>query len=590
MPQGNPKDDPRHAGGAAKRAVSRLRDGWKTQVTRRASARGAVPDSFSFKPNSLTIGSPETAAALLRGQFVMAGASARIERGDPWKTDPPSVAWAEALHGFGWLEHFRASDGDAARKAARRVTDAWLSRHAKAGGLPWRPPVTGDRVVAWCRSADLLVENAEPVYRSDLFRSLAMQARYLRKTGGVERDPVDRLRAALGVAYVGLCVSGEGELLVPGVEGVVAAARACLANDGGPVSRNPSDLLTVLHALVQLREDVKDAGEGSLAGTITPLIERGIPILRMLRAGSGGLALFHGGREEDDALINLVLVESGDTRPAAEQAKDTGYLRLSAGGITAILDAGAPPDGVYARKGHAAPLALTLSSASQQIIVNVGSGAHLGVDWEGPCRASAAHSTLTVGERSPCEFEGRAGAQYRRLTHCARIVDLQNERDETGIWALAAHDGYAARHGLIHYRRLFLDADGVDFRGEDTLTLAKNGARILERSRAKRKSPDGPHFAIRFHLHPDISVTIRDQKAQIVLPNGETWQMMQSGGKMQVEDSVHIPAATSPISAKQIVIESALRDTEGQVRWALKRINGRMIEPAPTDPQEIEDQ
>jgi len=298
-----------------------------------------------------------------------------------------------------------------------------------------------------------------------------------------------------------------------------------------------------------------------------------------MRMGAGGLAMFHGGREEDEALVNLVLVESDEARPAPEQAPDTGYLRLAAGGIAAVLDAGTPAEGPYARRSHAAPLALSFASGGQRIIVNCGSGVHLGAEWEGPCRASAAHSTLTVAERSPCEFEDRAGARFRRLGRCARIIDFQSQRDDSGIWALAAHDGYAARHGLIHYRRLFLDADGMDLRGEDTLALAKGGGRVLERSRAKRKSPDGPHFAIRFHLHPDAAVALEDGKARITLADGETWQMMQSGGKMAVEDSVYIPGPVPPVTCKQIVIEASLRDTEGQVRWALKRMSGRIIAP-----------
>ncbi len=579
MPQGNPMDDPRHAGRLSRRTVSRLRDGWKAGITRRMTARGSVPDSFSYKPESLNVGSPDIAAALLRGQFAFAGVSTRIERGDPWRADAPSVAWAEALHGFGWLDHFRAADGETARKAARKMTDGWLHRHGKAGGIAWRPPVVGDRVIAWCQSAGLLAENAEPVYRSDFFRSLAAQGRYLRKTAAGETLPSDRLRAALGVAYVGLCVSGESALLKPGVEGVLAAAKACIAKDGEPVSRNPSDLLRVLHALVQLREDIKATGEGALAGTLTPLIERAVPVLRMLRLGNGGLAMFHGGREEDEALVNLVLVESGDTRPAPENTGESGYLRLSAGGITALVDAGAAPEGAHARRSHAAPLALSFASGKQRIFVNCGSATHLSAEWEGPCRASAAHSTLTVADRSPCDFDGKTTMRFRRLVRCARIVDCQSQRDESGIWALAAHDGYAGRHGLIHYRRLFLDADGVDFRGEDTLTLAKGGARVLERSRAKRKSPDGPHFAIRFHLHPDVAVAVADGKARLTLADGETWQMMQSGGKLSVEDSIYIPGAVAPVPSKQIVIESALRDTEGQVRWALKRMSGRVIVP-----------
>ncbi len=587
MPQGNPKDDPRRAGGLPRRAVSRLRDGWKTTVTRRMVRRGRVPDSFSFKPRGLNVGSPETAAALLRGQFALAGASARIERGDPWRVDAPSTAWAEALHGFGWLDHFRASDGEAARKAARKTTDAWLHRHGESGGLPWHPPVVGDRAVAWCMNASLLTENAELVYRSDFFRSLAAQARYLRRTGPAEALPRDRLRAALGLAYVGLCVAGEGELLAPGMEAVSAAARAALDDDGHARSRNPSDLLAILRSLVQLREDLKAAGEGATAGRLTPFIERMAPALRGLRLGTGGgLAMFHGGREEGADALDLALVESGDRQPPSEVPDEGGYLRLAAGGISAVLDAGAPAEGPYALYAHAAPLALSFASGDRPIVVNCGSGVHLGAEWEGPCRASAAHSTLTVAERSPCEFEDRAGARYRRLGRCARIVDVQSQRDDSGIWALAAHDGYAARHGLIHYRRLFLDADGGDLRGEDTLTLSKGGARVLERSRARRKSPDGPHFAIRFHLHPDVAVAIEDGKARLTLASGETWQMIQSGGKLVVEDSVYIPGPVPPIACKQIVIEASLRDTEGQVRWALKRMGGPAI--AVDDPMETD--
>lgn len=577
-----PQDDPRFAGGATRRAGARLRDGWNGTVARRLALRGPVPDSFSFKPAELDIGSPEQAAAMLRGQFTLGGATARVERGDPWRTDAPGTAWLSALHSFGWLRHFRASDNAAARNAARKFTDGWLNAHGKKGGIGWQPPVCGTRVVAWCQSADLLTENAEPVYRSSVFRMLAAQARYLQKAGPAERVPTDRLRAALGVAYVGLCVRGAESHLAPGLGQVVEAAGAALLSDGGAVSRNPSDLLFVGEALLQLRENMKDAGEGGLSAKLTPFIEKTMPMIRMLRMDNGGFALFHGGRAESAARINRVLVESGDVKPAPEDAPKSGYIRLTAGGVSAILDAGAPPEGIYARRSHGGPLALALSSGGQPIIVNCGSGTHLAPEWEGPCRASAAHSTLTVAERSPCVFDGKPDTRYRKLTQAPRIVDRQSQRDDSGVWAMAAHDGYAVRYGLIHYRRVFLDAEGMDFRGEDTLTLAKGGARVLERSRARRKSPDGPHFAIRFHLHPDVTATIANNKARLVLPDGEEWQMLQSGGKISLEDSIHIPSATAPATSRQVVITSALRDTEGQVRWALKRVDG----PSPTDNEE----
>ena len=568
-----PQDDPRTAGGTSRRLASGLREAWRSTVTRPMARRGPVPDSFVQQPTGLGIGSSERAAEMLRGQFTMAGASARAERGDPWRVDPPSTGWAEAMHGFGWLRDFRAVDGETARKAARKLTDAWLHRYAKSGALAWQPGITGDRVTAWCLAGQMLTENAEPVYRSDFFRSLAGQARYLMATAGDEERPLDRLRAGMGATYAALSVQGGAADLPKSYDIVLAALKAGLRADGGPASRNPSDLFRMLRMAVQLRGDMERSGEGALAAKLTTQIERMTPVLRLLRAGDGTLSLFNGGKAESAEEIDRVLVDSRDSSPAAEAALESGFLRLSEDTTHVVMDAGDVPGGPFARTGHAAPLSLELSSGRKRIIVNCGSAQHLGAEWETPCRASAAHSTLTIAERSPCEFEGKGGTRFRRIVSGAKVIDRRRDTDSSGIWALAAHDGYAARYGLVHYRRLFLSAEGVDFRGEDTLTLTKSGARILEKARAARKSPDGPNFAIRFHLHPEVAARVVEGRVEIILNNGEEWQMLQSGGVLSLEDSIYIPGLASPAPGKQIVIEAALRDTEGQVRWAFKRLN-----------------
>ena len=50
------------------------------------------------------------------------------------------------------------------------------------------------------------------------------------------------------------------------------------------------------------------------------------------------------------------------------------------------------------------------------------------------------------------------------------VAERKEERN--GAWVLAAHDGYLESHGVTVTRRLFLSADGGDFRGEDSLTVA----------------------------------------------------------------------------------------------------------------------
>ena len=68
-----------------------------------------------------------------------------------------------------------------------------------------------------------------------------------------------------------------------------------------------------------------------------------------------------------------------------------------------------------------------------------------------------------------------------------------------------SHDGYAAPYGLIHHRRLYLTAGGEDLRGED---------------RVDGGTPQP--FVLRFHLHPDVNVSVAQnaQAAILKLPTG----------------------------------------------------------------------
>jgi len=416
------------------------------------------------------------------------------------------------------------------------------------------------------------MENAEPTYRSAFLKSLGVQGRYLSRTAASEADPMDRMRAAAGVIYAGLCLSGERALLTEGLKTFARAAAAASLPDGGPASHNPSDLLERLALLSQVRSDLVAAGEGAVADRLDPMIASAAPLLRMMRHGDGGLGLFHGSRDEGAERVNRILVDSGKTEPAPGIAPETGFIRLAAGRMNVLFDAGTTPVGRHARTAHAAPLSLEVSVGRNRIITNCGSAAHLDPQWETGCRVSAAHSTLTLADHSPAALAGTDQTPLRKLSNTPQVFERDREEDEDGTWALAAHDGYAAGYGLLHYRRLFLGPDGTDLRGEDTLSLVKGGAKTLERARAKRKSPDGPDFAIRFHLHPDVIAQPDGKSAVLTMASGERWQMLAAGGSIAIDESIYIPRAAAPRPTRQIVIRGKLQDDGAQVRWALKRL------------------
>ena len=105
-----------------------------------------------------------------------------------------------------------------------------------------------------------------------------------------------------------------------------------------------------------------------------------------------------------------------------------------------------------------------MSVGKQRVIVNCGAYAGRDATWRLAQRATAAHSTLVVEDRNSAEIreDGTIGANG---------INVTSERLEAdgNTWIDMSHDGYMASHGVVHRRRIYINASGSDIRGEDTL-------------------------------------------------------------------------------------------------------------------------
>jgi uncharacterized heparinase superfamily protein len=124
------------------------------------------------------------------------------------------------------------------------------------------------------------------------------------------------------------------------------------------------------------------------------------------------------------------------------------------------------------------------------------------------------------------------------------VVEWRREDSEGSTWLEASHDGYREPLGVIHRRRLFLGAGGDDLRGEDRLDGAKDG-----------------HFAIRFHLHPEVQVSLVQSggAALLRLPKGGGWRFMARGAQMSLEPSVYLGDESQSRRSEQIVLSPGRR-------------------------------
>lgn len=547
---------------------------------RRISGRAGTPilgparasEKLVIAPQDLRVSDPTRAAEIYAGTFAFAGKTVDVGGESPFLAVAPSRDWARALHGFGWLRHLRAADTTLARANGRALVDEWIAQNGGPDRAARAQPVVARRVISWLCHSPLILDGADQAFYRRFLKSLARQTRALGRAATAAEDGAPRLLAVIALAYAGLCLSGETRLLKSAAQRLGDEIDRQILPDGGHVSRNPAMLVELLLDLLPLREAFT-ARNVQPPRALLGAIDRMTPMLRFFRHGDGEFAQFNGAGPTSGALVATILAHDDARGRPVDDAQHSGYQRLAAGEALAILDAGRPPAFALSSEAHAGCLSFEFSSGQDRIVVNCGAPRFGRADWEDAARATAAHSTATLGDVSSCRF---ASGRLRRLVG-ARVtagpqqVPVTRTKNADGVSVTASHDGYAAPFGLIHERTLTLSADGERLSGSDAF-------------RASDVPPSGrrgrePRVALRFHLHPAVKASVRQDGHGVVLasPGGAGWTFAAPGFPVTLEESVYLASEHGPRRSEQIVIYAPARSAM-EIAWSFERLPS---EPAP---------
>ena len=511
--------------------------------------------------------------AIQSGEWRWGGASVEVgPSGHPFSVVLPSERFAGWVHGFSWLDDLLSAAGgaDAAKALAINWVEAFPAKSANS--FVFAPDRLAERLFHWGAAFDAL---SGP--RGTVADSYAVQMRRLRAALRQVSPGIAALRAQAALVLYGARLSDKSDgWLDRGLDGLDAALVKQVLPDGGHVSRSPEATLDALH--VALVADAVLQARG-LAGspTLGRAIDRLAPMVATLRHADGGLGVFHGGGEGEPARIDAMLDASPGETQSFAYGPHTGFHRLEAGGTVVLADTQSVPPRPFDTRAHLAPLALEMSTAEGRLIVNCGWSEGASPQWHRPVRSAAAHSTLILGERSPGAI-AESGLLFDAfgpaVVSAAEDVRARRKEQVSGIWLETSHDGYKESQGLVHRRRLFMGEDGDDFRGEDSL-LVPLGDAPLHRERIP--------FALRFHFHPDVRVSLaQDLSSALLVQKGRAgWRFRTDGGPLAVEPSVYLGGGAPPVRAQQLVIRGqAYADGDGQgrdnrVRWSLRRLRPR---------------
>ena len=509
---------------------------------------GPVPTDLRLKLSERWPGEAKRGGAILAGEIEFFGQLVRNPT-PVWFPPRAGPGWLAAWHGFGWLADL-IGVGAKARDPARALVQSWLVESAAWHPIAWRSDVLATRIFAWIvHFEEIAGREADRPLRRAMLASIARQVRHLARTAAWELSGPARLRAVKGLIAGLAALGGSAKRMARVLRVLDRELLVQILPDGGHRSRSPSVQLAVLRDLIDIRAVLR-AAQVEIPGSLQQAIERIAPMLRFFRHGDRRLALFNNSVEEDGVVVDLALTRSETRGHPPMPAPQSGFQRLQAGQSLVLVDTGKPPPRGFDGEAHAGTLSFELSQGRERIIINCGGYRGDKAAWRRVARSSAAHSVLVVGDTNAVEINadgslGRAPSTVR----CERAEEGGHQ------WIAASHDGYRPRFGVTYARELYLAADGDDLRGEDKLT-----------------GRSGAPFALRFHLHPAVDVSLIEDGggALLRLASGAVWRLRAAGAEMGLGESIYLGTGELR-KTQQIVLSGTTGPSGATVRWALRR-------------------
>ena len=549
---------------ALSESLRRATLGYHRSIIYRPRYSGPAPDRLLIAPTDLRTSDATLAHDFAAGRFVFAGAAIDADGESVFTVDPPNEEWARELHGFGWLRHLRASELTASRSSAHALVQEWIQLGARHHPIARQPEVVARRVLSWLSQSPLVLEDCDHAFYRKFIRSLTAQIRTLRRIAPDGPPGLPRLTMMIALAAAAVALPEQDRFLRQVGRWLDAELKLQILPDGGHVSRSPAAMLEVLADLLPLRQAYAARGLPPPPDMIAA-IDRMMPMVRFFRHGDGAFARFNGTGDVAVDLVATVLAYDDARGAPLVSAPHSGYERLAHGDSVVLFDTGRPAPIGLSGDAHAGALSFEFSSRANRIIVNCGNGRASSARLQRLSRTTAAHSTVAVNDCSSCRFL-MGSALARRfgevIVEGPQSTNVARAEDDDGSSVLvASHDGYVERFGLVHERRAKLSPSGHRFDGIDRL-LASGGGRM---SRGAKNE-----FAIRFHLHPDVTPKQTDPKqVTLTLKNGEIWQFT-SDHDVSLEESLFFSEIYGNLWSTQLVLEGRpqVRDT---VAWSMQR-------------------
>lgn len=544
--------------------IRRWNAGLSSLLTNTWSTRRAL---FEMVPRDMRTSDPTRGAELAEGYFALGDATLELDGRNLFDLEPPTERFAELLHSFSWIRHMRAHAQPSTKLIARTYVLQWVEKRNEHPSIALLPTVAARRALSLTNQAAYLLDDVSATQYQLIMRSILSDVKIAFTGRSLAPDPTDRCLIALACASVSHALANRKSLQRKTRAVLEASLKEAFHQDGGPVSRRPTDLARLLAEMLSLRA-LMEAQEVKIPPRLETSINGAMRMLRMLRHPDGSLARFQGASDLTHlarGLVASITTYDTDRGPLPIFARDTGYARLEAGPSIVLFDCGGPPPASAGARSHASCLAFEWSCGPEKFITNSPA------PWQGQFtgtldrRHTIAHSTLCVDGASSVLFATPENESPLIAQGVSVIYEKDPDAPDRAI--IARHTGYARRFGVDHERALTISKDGKTLEGRD---------RLLLKSGALAKTVRTP-YAINFHVEPGVRVEPLGPNSCKLNAAMRSVVFEVDQGRLEILDPSADRGGHGPLrSVRLAVVSTAAEDSE--INWRFVVDNDYMDE------------
>ena len=445
-----------------------------------------------------------------------------------WEDASLAKLWLYNLHYFDDLNSSGASERESWHLS---LLMCWVQANPPTLGTGWEPYPTSLRIVNWVKWA--LSGRRLP---SECLLSLAVQTRWLSKRMEYHLLGNHLFANAKALVFAGAFFEGSeaGGWLRTGMKIIADLLPEQILDDGGHFERSPMYHALALEDLLDLI-NLSKAYKTSFAtfkqqvDTWPCAVEKMASWLEIMCHPDGRISFFNDSALSIAPSLSCLMNYSRrlDLNESRSQFQSTravnwlnqsGYIRISKGSLTALLDVAKIGPNYLPGHAHADTLSFELSLDAQRVFVNVGTSGYELSDRRDYERSTAAHNTVEVDRQNSSETWSSF-----RVARRAYPFGLKVEGTEEQVSVVCSHSGYRRLKGKnIHTREWSM----------------KNNRLMV------KDAVEGSHgYAVaRFHVHPDVKVLMTDSNSfAISLPGGRKLLFQVITGLAKLVSSSYAP-------------------------------------------------